>query len=167
MGWHEHSDNEEGYAPLTEDEKKEFQKRKSQQLKKNGFTTRILPSTWNSGSLPISSITQVSLDDTFTSSDTDSSDDDEAHSWDQFATLWSNVLWRERVSGHLDNLFNLLRDAAYQRHLFFATVQMASFCMISPVDFGIYSEFHMCSFQHIMWHITDLKCTSCITLDAA
>ena len=33
MGWHEHSDNEEGYAPLTEDEKKEFQKRKSQQVK--------------------------------------------------------------------------------------------------------------------------------------
>ncbi|XP_071799951.1 uncharacterized protein [Asterias amurensis] len=80
MGWHEHSDNEEGYAPLTEDEKKEFQKRKSQQLKKNGFTTRILPSTWNSASLPISSITQVSLDDTLTSSDSDSSDDDETHS---------------------------------------------------------------------------------------
>ena len=66
------------------------------QLKKNGFTSRILPSTWNSASLPISSITQVSLDDTLTSSDSDSSDDDETHSWDQFAILFAAMLWEER-----------------------------------------------------------------------
>lgn len=30
MGWHEHSDNEEGYAPITEDEMKEFQRRSQQ-----------------------------------------------------------------------------------------------------------------------------------------
>ncbi|XP_022097149.1 mucin-12-like isoform X2 [Acanthaster planci] len=74
MGWHEHSDNEEGYAPLTEDELKEFQKR-SQQLKKNGLT-RALPAAFNSVSLPIGSIAQVRLDDGFTSSDSDSSDDE-------------------------------------------------------------------------------------------
>ncbi|XP_038067800.1 flocculation protein FLO11-like isoform X2 [Patiria miniata] len=76
MGWHEHSDNEEGYAPLTEDELKEFKKR-SQQVKKNGLT-RALPATWNSVSLPICSMAQqVSLDDGLTSSDSDSSDDEQ------------------------------------------------------------------------------------------
>lgn len=30
MGWHEHSDNEEGYAPITEDERQEFKLRSQQ-----------------------------------------------------------------------------------------------------------------------------------------
>ncbi|XP_071482257.1 uncharacterized protein [Diadema antillarum] len=76
MGWHEHSDNEEGYAPITEDELREF-KLRSQQIKRNGFN-RPQPFILNHIPHPVmSAITAMTIEDAeLTSSDDDSSDDD-------------------------------------------------------------------------------------------
>lgn len=78
MGWHEHSDNEEGYAPITEDERQEF-KLRSQQLKRNGFTKPNLNSIMISSSLPVNAFSQtvIDQDDDCSCSSSDSSEDED------------------------------------------------------------------------------------------
>lgn len=77
MGWHEHSDNEDGYAPITEDERREF-KLRSQQLKRNGLTKPDLVNLLSS-SLPVNALINHVNDEGRDSEDCSSSDssDDE------------------------------------------------------------------------------------------
>lgn len=79
MGWHEHSDNEEGYAPITEDERNEF-KIRSQQMGKNGFSRPTAPIILNLIPHPVmNAITTMAIEDAQLGSSDESSDssDDE------------------------------------------------------------------------------------------
>ncbi|XP_041475155.1 vasculin-like isoform X2 [Lytechinus variegatus] len=77
MGWHEHSDNEEGYAPITEDERNEFRIR-SEQMGKNGISRPTQPIILNLVPHPVmNAITTMTIEDAELSSSSDESSDDE------------------------------------------------------------------------------------------